>query len=94
MLQEAQPTPDRNYNTLSDGTKGVLEEFRGEVYETHGMVNRKYNIMVNLFYHMMYELTLAIDPTDAGWEEEDEFIAIHNKIAELLNYQRPYPSED
>lgn len=93
-MKQTKVPNNRNYNMLTQSTKAVLEEFRDEVYETHGMVNPQLDILVNLFYHLMWEITLATDPTSEDWEESEEFKQKHEELAKLLDYRRIELSED
>ena len=93
MSQNKVPS-NRNYSVLKPSTEAVLVEFRDEVYETHGMIDPQLDIMVNLFYHLMYEISIATDELDEGWGESEEFIKKHEELAKLLDYHRPEPSDD
>ena len=93
MPQNKVPS-NRNYTALSESTKAVLVEFRDGVYETHGMIDPQLDILVNLFYHLMYEITIAVDEVDRGWGESDSFLKKHEQLAKLLDYHRPEPSDD
>jgi len=82
---------DRNYPNLPEDQVGTLEDLRDRVYEDHGCIShtQENRALINLFYHFMWELTLAIGDEQAGWSEDSNFIATHEKVMQLMDYHRP-----
>jgi len=87
---------NRNYSGLTPSEISTLQDLRDRVYEDHGCIthNPNHRILINLCYHMMWEITVALKEEGGSWGEEEAFLQTHEELVKLLNYQRPVYSED
>lgn len=83
--------PDQKYPNMPEEQVGTLADLRDRLYEDHGCIShtQENRALVNLFYHMMYELTLAINPNEVGWQEDENFQKVHEEMMQLMDYRRP-----
>ena len=86
-----------SYENLPQDQRETLIDLRDRLYEDHGCIshNSETKVLINLFYHLMYEISIATDELDEGWGESEAFVQRHKELVKLLDYQRPeHPYDD